>query len=331
LEKDVAASKNYWDEVNLVHNALPDIDKNDIDLTTHLIGKKLHAPLVISAMTGGYHLAEDINIRLAHAAAEAQIAMGVGSQRAALENKNLIETYNVVKQYDIPLRIGNIGASQLVIWGHKKTVEYVHEMIDMIDAHAIAICLNFLQEVVQFEGEANAKGCLEEISKLAEAIDIPIIVKESGAGISYSVAKQLAETNIAAIDVGGRGGTSFAAIEHYRAKMHFDQYHARGGMTFWDWGIPTPLSILQVGEATEWKMPIISTGGIRNGLDAARAISLGADAAGIAHALLKSSTKSKQATLFEIEMIVKELRAAMFLTGSNTIEKLQCTEVDLWI
>jgi isopentenyl-diphosphate delta-isomerase len=331
LEKDVSASYNYWDDVILTHNALPEIDKNEIDLKIKLLDKTLNAPIVISAMTGGYHLAKDINTRLAATAAEFQVAMGVGSQRAALENGNLKDTYSVVKDYDIPLRIGNIGASQLVIWGHKDTINYVHKMIDMIDAHAIAVCLNFLQEVVQFEGEANAKGCFEQIAKLAEAIDTPIIVKESGAGISFDVAKKLTETKIAAIDVGGLGGTSFAAIEHYRAKMHFDPHHARGGKTFWNWGISTPQSIVNVGEATDWTMPIIGTGGIRHGLDAARAISLGADAAGIAHSLLRPSTKSKQATLYEMDMIIKELRAAMFLTGSASVEKLQCVEVDLWI
>jgi len=331
LEKDVAATHNYWDDVSLIHNALPEIDKTDIDLHTIFLDKKIHAPIVISAMTGGYHLAKDINKRLASTAADFQVAMGVGSQRAALENGNLKQTYNIIKDYDIPLRIGNIGASQLVIWGHEKTVEHVNEMIEMIDAHAIAVCLNFLQEVIQFEGEANAKGCLDEIAKLADAISTPIIVKESGAGISFEVAQKLKETNIAAIDVGGLSGTSFSAIEHYRAKMHFDQYHARGGKTFWDWGISTPQSIINVGEATDWSLPIIGTGGIRHGLDAARAIALGAHTAGVAHTMLKPATKSKQATVFEMDMIIKELRAAMFLTGCDSVEKLRCTEVDLWI
>jgi isopentenyl-diphosphate delta-isomerase len=331
LEKDVASSYNYWDDVILTHNALPEIDKKEIDLSIKFLNKTLQAPIVISGMTGGYHLAKDINKRLADTAATFQVAMGVGSQRAALENSKLKDTYSIVKEYDVPLRIANIGASQLVLWKHKKTVDYIHQMIDMIDAHAVAICLNFLQEVVQFEGEANAKGCLDTISKLTEVIPTPIIVKESGAGISFNVAKRLAETNIAAIDVGGLSGTSFSAIEHYRAQMHFDRFHARGGKTFWNWGISTPQSILNTGEATKWEIPIIATGGIRNGLDAARAISLGADAAGIAHALLKPATKSKGALKFEMDMIIKELRAAMFLTGSINIDKLKCVEVDVWI
>jgi isopentenyl-diphosphate delta-isomerase len=331
LEKEVSSSYNYWDDVILTHNALPEIDKKEIDLSIEFLNKTLQAPIFISGMTGGYHLAKDINKRLADIAAKFQVAMGVGSQRAALENSKLKDTYSIVKEYDVPLRIANIGASQLVLWKNDKTVDYIHQMIDMIDAHAVAICLNFLQEVVQFEGEANAKGCLDKIAELAEDISTPIIVKESGAGISFNVAKRLAETNIAAIDVGGLSGTSFSAIEHYRAKMHFDEFHARGGKTFWDWGISTPQSILNTGEGTNWKIPIIATGGIRNGLDAARAISLGADAAGIAHALLKPATKGKSALVFEMDMIIKELRAAMFLTGSINIDKLKCAEVDVWI
>lgn len=331
LEKNVSASHNYWDDISLVHNALPEINKGNIDLSIEFLGKQLNAPLLISGMTGGYSKAKKINEHLAAGAETYQLAMGVGSQRAGLNTDRLKETYSVVKNYDIPLRIGNIGASQLVIWGHEKTVNRVSEMVDMIDAHAIAICLNFLQEVIQFEGEATAEGTLNAIHKLAESIDIPIIVKESGAGISFDVAQQLAETPIAAIDVGGMGGTSFAAIEHYRAKLHFDRLHARGGKTFWDWGIPTPQSVIEVRDAIDDKFPVIASGGIRHGLDAAKALALGANLVGIAHALLKPATKSEKETMFEIDAIVKELRAAMFLTGCDHVDSLRFVEVDGWI
>jgi len=257
--------------------------------------------------------------------------MGVGSQRAALETPELKDTYSVVKDYDIPLRIANIGASQLVLWGHEKTMEYAQVMIDMIDAHAFAVCLNFLQEVTQFEGEAHAKGCLEEIKLLAEDLDIPVIVKESGAGISADVAKRLMKTKIAAIDVGGLSGTSFAAIEHYRAEIHSNKLYARLGRTFWNWGIPTPLSVINVGEATDWRIPIIATGGIRNGLDASKALALGADMVGIARTLLKPAVESKDAVVFEMESIIRELRAAMFLMGVDEVSKLKEVEVEVWI
>jgi len=331
IEKNVAAHHNFWDDVKLTHNALPEINKNEVDHSTKLFGKKLNAPLIISAMTGGYTKAKKINENLAVAAEKFQIGMGVGSQRAALENNSLRDTYGIIKDYNIPLRFANIGASQLVIWGHKKSIENAEKMIEMIDAHVFIVCLNFLQEVIQAEGEANAKGSFDAIKKLAEDLDVPIVVKESGAGISYNVAERLSKTKISGIDVGGLGGTSFSAIEHYRAKLIDDELHSRGGKTFWDWGIPTPTSILEVGDATEWKLPIIATGGIRNGLDAAKALALGASCAGIARALLEPATKGKEAVIYEVDAIIKELRATMFLVGVDKVSKMTDIGVDLWI
>jgi len=322
IEKNVSSQYNYWDDLTLIHNALPEINKNDISLKTSLFKRKLGAPIIISSMTGGYEKAKKINENLAVAAEKYQIGMGVGSQRAALEKKELIKTYSIIKDYDVPLRFANIGASQLVLWGHKKSLENAQKMIDMIDAHAFIVCLNFLQEAVMTEGESNAKGVYDAIKKLASDLSTPVIVKESGAGISYAVAEKLSKTKIAGIDVGGLGGTSFAAIEHYRAKMADDRLHERGGKTFWNWGIPTPTSILYVGDATDWDLPIIATGGIRNGLDAAKAIVLGADAVGIARALLEPATKSKEATVKEVDAIIKELRATMYLLGINKVSRL---------
>jgi len=331
LEQNVNAEQNYWDEVKLIHNALPEINKNEIDLKTKLFGKKLGAPIIIAGMTGGYNKAEKINENLAVAAEKYQTGMGVGSQRAALEKSELIKTYSIIKNYDIPLKFANIGASQIVIWGHKKTLENAQIMIDMIDADVFIVCLNFLQEATQPEGESNARGSLTAIRKLAEDLDMPVVVKESGAGISYDVAERLSKTKISGIDVGGAGGTSFAAIEHFRSKKINDQLHARGGKTFWNWGIPTPNSILEVGEATKWKLPIIATGGIRNGLDAAKSLALGADCAGVAHALLRPATKGKKETISEVEAIVKEIRATMFLVGVEKVSKMKEIGVDLWI
>ena len=164
LEKNVSSDRNYWDDIKLIHNALPEITKDEIDLSIKLFEKKLDAPLIISAMTGGYTKAKKINENLAAAAEKYQIGMGVGSQRAALEKISLKNTYSIIKDYDIPLRFTNIGASQLVLWGHKKTLENARKMIDMIDAHVFVVCLNFLQEIVQPEGEANAKGCYNAIT-----------------------------------------------------------------------------------------------------------------------------------------------------------------------
>lgn len=331
IQENVSADYNFWDDIRLIHNALPEINKDEIDLSTKLFEKKLGAPIIISSMTGGYKKAKQINENLAIAAEKYQIGMGVGSQRAAIEDPSLIDTYGIIKDYDIPIRFANIGASQIVLWGHKKTVENAYKMIEMIDANVFIVCLNFLQEVFQPEGEAHAKGCFNAIKELAEDLSLPVVVKESGAGISFNVAERLSKTKIKGIDVGGLGGTSFSAIEHYRAKLISDKLHARGAKTFWNWGIPTPKSIIEVGEATKWKIPIIATGGIRNGLDAAKAIALGADCAGIAHALIEPATKNKNDVLFEVEAIIKELRAAMFLTGAINISNMNEIGVDSWI
>lgn len=327
LKENVAAHHNCWDDVRLVHNALPELNEKEIDISIELFGKKLGAPLVICGMTGGYSEGKRINEHLAAAAQEFQLAMGVGSQRAALENPKLEETYSVIKQYDIPLKIANIGASQMVLWEKKQILENVGKIVDMIDADVLAVCLNFLQEAVQPEGEAHAKGCLQTIDMLSREFGRPVIVKESGAGISGKVASQLRKTKIAGIDVGGAGGTSFAAVEYYRAKLKGDTHNMGAGQTFWDWGIPTPSSILEVGKATSWELPIIATGGIRNGLDAAKALVLGANAAGLAHVLLKPASKDKNTTKVELEVIIRELRTAMFLVGADSVEKLPTAEV----
>jgi isopentenyl-diphosphate delta-isomerase len=327
LKENVSAHHNYWDDVHLYHNALPEINENEIDLAIQLFDKKLTAPLIISAMTGGYSEGKKINDHLAAAAARFQIGMGVGSQRAALENPKLTETYSVIREYDIPLKIANIGASQMVLWDKKTILENADKIVTMIDADVLAVCLNFLQEAVQPEGETHAKGCLAMIDMLSREFSRPIIIKESGAGICGKVANQLKKTKIRGIDVGGAGGTSFSAVEYYRAKLKGDTHNIRAGQTFWDWGIPTPTCILDVGKTTNWELPIIATGGIRNGLDVAKALVLGANAAGIAHALLKPALKDKKSTELEIDVTIRELRTAMFLVGADTVEKLSNAEV----
>ena len=327
LKENVSAHHNYWDDIHLFHNALPEINENEIDLSIQLFGKKLNAPLIISGMTGGYSEGKKINEHLAAAASTHQIGMGVGSQRAALENQKLAETYSVIKEYDIPLKIANIGASQMVLWDKKQILENAEKIIEMIDADVLAVCLNFLQEAIQPEGEARAKGCLATIDMLSREFGRPIIIKESGAGICGKVAHQLKKTKICGIDVGGAGGTSFSAVEYYRAKIKGDSSNIRAGQTFWDWGIPTPTCILEVGKTTNWELPIIATGGIRHGLDVAKALVLGANAAGMAHTLLKPALKDKKSTELELDVITRELRIAMFLVGADTVEKLSTVEV----
>ncbi len=319
LNEDVSSDYNYWNDIRLIHRALPELDMDEIDLETPIFGRRLAAPMIISAMTGGYKNGEQINRNLAEAASEVGIGMGVGSQRQAIEDPSLESTYSVLKDYDIPLVIANLGAPQFIPQGNREpfTEHDAKHAMEMIDADLIAIHLNFLQEVVQPEGETKAKGCLEAIQKLARFL--PVIVKETGAGISRGTALALRTSKIRGIDVGGLGGTSWSAVEYYRAKKEEDDRKKRLGTTFWNWGVPTPVSLIEANVG----LPLIATGGIRNGLDVARAMALGASSAGVASRLLPFAKESAQAVIEELNMMLSEVKAAMFLTGSKDVFQLQ--------
>jgi isopentenyl-diphosphate delta-isomerase len=315
----VQASFNYWEDIFLHHQALPEVNKSEIDLNIKLFNKTLHAPLIISAMTGGYPKAKTINKNLAAAAAELQVGFGVGSQRPALEDKKHVDTYTIVKDYDIPLVIGNIGAPQLVQQANKKrplTIDDGKAALEMLDADLLAIHMNFVQEIVQPEGDTNAKGCLNSIARFAK--ELPILAKETGAGVSRDIANKLKKAGVKGIDVGGLGGTSFSAVEMYRGSESKDKIRTSLGQTFWDWGIPTPVTI---HESTVG-LPLISTGGMRSGLDAAKALCIGASAAGFAGRLLKAGLESKKAVLDELGIIIEEFRCAMFLIGAGSVKDL---------
>ena len=319
LQENVSAEYNYWNDVRLVHNALPEIDLDDIDLGVKFLGKRLAAPLIISSMTGGFGMGKEINANLAKAAAEVGVAMGVGSQRAALEKPDLVPTYAVVKDFGVPLVLANLGAPQLVPQEGKRAygLADARRAIEMIDADALIIHLNFLQEVVQPEGDRRSKGCLAAIKSLAAKF--PVMAKETGAGISRETAARLKQTGVKAIDVGGLGGTSFSAVEHYRARKEASTLKERLGATFWNWGIPTPASIL----LSDVGLPLVATGGIRSGLDAAKGIALGATMAGMAKPMLEAARTSADAVVMELRAVIEELKAAMFLTGSTSIKELQ--------
>ncbi|MCK5548233.1 MAG: type 2 isopentenyl-diphosphate Delta-isomerase, partial [Thermoplasmata archaeon] len=271
LNEDVKSEHNYWDDIKLVHQALPELDLDEIDTSVELFGKELHAPLIISAMTGGFEDAKTINKNLAEAASELRIGMGVGSQRAALEDDKWEETYGVVKDFDVPLMIANLGAPQFIRQKDREPygLDEAVKAMEMVDADILAIHLNYLQEVVQPEGDSFGKGCLLAIKKLA--LKLPILVKETGAGISNELAVELKKCGVIGIDVGGLGGTSFSAVEYYRAKNMDDKKRSKVGSTFWNWGIPTPVSLV----LADVGLPLIATGGVRSGLDVARAVVLG--------------------------------------------------------
>ncbi|UCH88639.1 MAG: type 2 isopentenyl-diphosphate Delta-isomerase [Thermoplasmata archaeon] len=323
LNKPVNASYNYWDDVKLVHSALPELNYDDIDTRIKLFDKELSAPVIIAAMTGGFKTdkydAEQINGNLAEAAATAGVGMGVGSQRAALKNRELERTFSVVKGYDVPLVIGNIGAPQLVPQKEEKTPltkDELQSAREQVGADIIAVHLNYLQEICMVDGDLNALDCLKALKDLAS--DIPLLAKETGAGLSREAALKLKEAGVAGLDVGGLGGTSFAAVEKHRAEHYGDKVHERIGTTFWDWGIPTPISVLESNVG----LPLIATGGVRNGSDIASALVLGANAAGMARQFLAAAVESAAAVTELLNIIIDELKSSMFLLGAGTVKDL---------
>lgn len=321
LDGNVEGRYRYWNDIQLVHNALPEIDFDEVDPSVELLGKRLEAPLVITGMTGGFPDAVQINGNIARAAAEVGIAMGVGSERAAILKGQYPESYSCVAHYRVPLKFANLGAPQIIAQSAGDRVigpDDVRAAMDLIGADALAVHLNFLQEMAQPEGDRKARGCLERIGELAA--QVPVLVKETGAGLSRTVAERLRSQGVQAFDVSGTGGTSFAAVEYHRAVARGAEREARIGKTFWDWGIPSPVSVREV---VPLGLPVIASGGIRSGLDVARAVALGATAAGTAGGVLKAAATSYEATRTELENIVHELKVAMFLTGSRTVSDLR--------
>jgi len=322
VNEDLSQHYAYWDDVKLIHNPLPEIDLEEIDTSMTLFGRPLKAPIIISAMTGGYGKAEEINRNLASVAEKFGLGMGVGSQRAALEHKELERTYSVIKEFEIPLRIGNLGVPQLITQGVSAPlgIEEGKAAMEMIDAHVLAVHMNYLQEIVQPEGDTRSRGGLKALEAFASAL--PVIAKETGAGIPRDAALKLKKAKVKGLDVGGLGGTSFSAVEYYRARSIGDSKRANIGQTFWDWGIPTPVSVVLANVG----LPIISTGGLRSGLDAARAVAIGASSAGMAGRLLPAALEGKEALEIEVTTIVDELKAAMFLVGAKDIKELAVTK-----
>lgn len=320
-KEDTGQSYVYWDDVKLVHNPLPEVDLEEIDTSSSVFGRRLEAPLIISAMTGGYGKAEEINKNLASVAEEFGIGMGVGSQRAALENPEVARTYSVIKEFEIPLRIGNLGVPQLIKQGLRSAlgIEEGRAAMEMVDAHLLAVHMNYLQEIVQPEGDTRSKGGLRALEAFASAL--PVIAKETGAGIPREAALKLKKAKVKGLDVGGLGGTSFAAVEYYRARSAGDSARANIGKTFWDWGIPTPVAVV----VAEVGLPVIATGGLRSGLDVARALGIGASCGGMAGRLLPSSLEGRDAVAREVGTIIDELKAAMFLVGASSIKELAAT------
>ena len=305
-----------FEDVQFVHRALPEVDKAKIDLLTTVFGHKFSAPLIVGAMTGGTTEATRINSAIAEAVEHLHLGMGVGSQRAAIENPKLAETFSVArKKAPTAFLIANIGGIQLANgYGLKE----VKKAVDMIDADAVAVHLNALHEAVQPEGQTNFKGVLAKIGEIAGEIDKPVIVKETGAGIAAGDAKRLEAAGVSAIDVGGVGGTSFAAVEYYRSEANSVQRSL--GHAFWDWGIPTAVSLVETAQTV--KIPVIASGGVRSGVDAAKALALNACLASVSQPALETAVKSAKETEELLSLLTEELRTVMFLVGAENVQQL---------
>ncbi len=309
-----------FEDISLVHRALPEINKSKIDLSTSFLGHNFNAPIIVGAMTGGAEVATPINAAIAEAVEALGLGMGLGSQRAAIENKSLEKTYRIARdKAPHAFLIANFGGVQLV---HGYGVKEVKQIVEMIDADALAIHLNALQEAVQPEGQTNFQGVLAKIAEVASALDVPVIVKETGAGIAAEDAKALQDAGVKAIDVGGVGGTSFAAVEYYRAKRPQDSYI---GEAFWDWGLPTVVSLIEAAQTV--KLPLIASGGIRSGMDIAKALMLGAGLTGIIQPILETAVKGSRETQDKLSCLIEELRNVMFLVGAEKINDLTKTPV----
>ena len=320
LETSVERGFTGFEDVRLVHNALPECDLDRIDTRTRFLGFRFASPLFIAGMTGGHCDTGLVNERLARAAQHFGIGMGVGSQRAALENPDLEGTFSIVRD-EAPdaFIVANLGIVQLRDHG----AEWADRAVSMIDADAIAIHLNFLQEAIQPEGDHDATGCLAAVRDLCEDFKYPVIIKETGSGISAQAAQAVFGAGVKAIDIGGWGGTSWAAIEGIRAEESpsaDDKRLISLGREFIDWGIPTVVSLCDVARSGG---PVIATGGLRTGMDIAKSVVLGADLAGMALPLLKPAMEGEEPLFKVIDTIGNQLKVAMFLTGSGTIAGLK--------
>ncbi|MCL4260095.1 MAG: type 2 isopentenyl-diphosphate Delta-isomerase, partial [Anaerolineales bacterium] len=288
LEQDVrSALTTGLEEYRFIHEALPQIDLKRVSSRLNLFHKELAAPILVSSMTGGTAEAETINLRLAEAAQEMRIAMGVGSQRAAIERPEQAKTFQVRKVAPDILLFANIGAVQL---NYGYAIDHCRRAVDMIQADALILHLNPLQEAVQDAGDTNFEGLAQKIADICARIEVPVIVKEVGWGISKRTAKRLADCGVSAIDVAGAGGTSWSQVEMHRAP---DEFTRQLAATFVSWGIPTADSIIQTKEAAPNAI-IFASGGIKDGLDIAKCVALGATLGGMAGQFLKAAALSTE-------------------------------------
>jgi isopentenyl-diphosphate Delta-isomerase len=318
LEEDVEFNfkTNGFEKYDFAHCCLPELDYSDIDISTVFLNKKLGAPLLISSMTGGTQQAGMINQRLAEVAQYYKIAMGVGSQRVALEKPQVADTFAMRKYAPDVLLFANVGAVQL---NYGYGLEQCQRIIDILEADALILHINPLQESIQPRGDKNFRGLFDKIAQLCEKLPIPVIAKEVGNGISPTMAKKLISIGIKAIDVAGAGGTSWAKVESERAENALQK---RLGKTFADWGIPTAECIVGIRKEIP-DIPLIASGGLRHGLDVAKAIALGSDITGLAMPFLKAAVDSQQAIHDLADILIAEIKTVLFCTGNTSLTDLK--------
>jgi isopentenyl-diphosphate delta-isomerase len=324
LEQDVQFPNvtNGFEQYTFVHQAVPELDLAEIDTRIHFLSKELRAPVLISSMTGGTEEAYTINRNLAQAAQEAGIAMGLGSQRAAIEHPDLAGTFYVRDVAPDILLFANIGAVQL---NYGYGVDHCRRAVEMAGADALILHLNVLQEAVQPEGDTNFGGLLAKIEQVCRALEVPVIAKEVGWGLSEHAARQLVDAGVQALDVAGSGGTSWSQVEYHRAKTEF---HANVAASFADWGIPTAFSLIYARRAAP-TVPVVASGGIRNGIEVAKAVALGADLVGLAGPFLKAAVDSVEAVLAFFRLLERQLRVSMLCAGAGSIPALKQTPLIL--
>src|ERR687885_171773 len=320
LDEDVQfhSVTNGLERYRFTHCCLPELNRSEIDITTTFLKKSLGAPLLISSMTGGTEQARMINFRLAEVAQHYKLAMGVGSQRVAVENPQVADTFAVRSLAPDILLFANLGAVQL---NYSYGVDECLRVIELLEADALILHLNPLQECIQSNGDTNFKGVIDKIQILCNKMPVPVIVKEVGNGISAVMAQKLLDAGVSAIDVAGAGGTSWAKVESERA---LNAQQRRLGLTFAEWGLPTAECITSI-RAFAPEMPLIASGGLRNGMDVAKAIALGADISGLAWPFLQAAAESVDAVNTLVQLLVAEITTVLFCTGNATLSQLKCS------
>ena len=317
LEENVSSGLTTGlERFHFQHRALPEINLSEVNLGQSLFGKILRVPILISSMTGGAEQAGKINRTLAEAAQETGVAMGLGSQRVAIEHPELASTFQVRKYAPDILLLANLGAIQL---NYGYGIEHCRRAVEMIEADALILHFNALQEAVQPEGDTRFGGLIRKVEQICRSLPVPVIAKEVGWGFSQPDVTLLADAGVAAIDVAGAGGTSWSQVEMHRAQ---NPHQARLAASFIDWGIPTAEALRTARRAAP-HLPLIASGGLRSGADIAKCLALGARMGGLAGPFLKAAAVSLQATVDEIRLLQREIQIIFFASGAADLEQFQ--------